>query len=71
MKPVDKQSVLLLRGPYLLRRVHVFVESFEGIDIELHELPEQIKVALQDVPGRAAAVDDAEQDVLSRDGSRG
>lgn len=34
------------RGAYLLWRVHVFVESFEGIDVELHELPEQIEVAL-------------------------
>lgn len=64
------RGVVGLRGPYLLRRVHVFVESFEGINVELHELPEQIEVALQDVPGRAAAVDDAEQDVLPRGGSR-
>lgn len=52
---------------YLLSRVDVFVESFEGIDVELHELSEQVEVALQDVPRRAAAVDDAEQDVLWRE----
>lgn len=55
---------------YLLWRVHIFVESLEGINVELHELPEQIKVALQDVPGCTAAVYDAEQDVLQRGGSR-
>lgn len=59
----------MLRGSYLFRGVHVFVESFEGIDVELHELPEQVEVALQDVAGRAAAVYDAEQDVLPRGGS--
>lgn len=55
---------------YLLWSVDIFVKSFEGIDVELHELPQQIKVALQDVPGGAATVYDTEQDVLSRDGSR-
>lgn len=55
---------------YLLWSVNVFVESFEGINVELHELSEQIKVALQDVSRCAAAVYDAEQDVLPRDRSK-
>lgn len=31
---------------YLLCSVDIFVESFEGINVELHELSKQIKVAL-------------------------
>lgn len=31
---------------YLLWSVDIFVESFEGINVELHELSQQIKVAL-------------------------
>ena len=54
---------------YLFRSVDVFVESFEGINVELHELSQQIKVALQDISRCTAAIDDAEQDVLSREGS--
>ena len=49
---------------HLLLRVDVFVEAVEGVDVELHELPEQVEVALQNVSGGAATVDDAEQDVL-------
>lgn len=49
---------------YLFICVDVFVESLEGIDVELHKLPEQVKVALQNISGLAAAVDDAEEDVL-------
>ncbi len=49
---------------YLFFCADIFVESLEGINVELHKLPEQIKVALQDISGLAAAVDDAEEDVL-------
>jgi len=51
-------------SPYLFLCVDVFVESLEGINIELHKLSEQVKVALQDISGLAATVDDAKQDVL-------
>lgn len=34
------------RAVYLLWGVDVFVESFEGIDVELHKLSKQVKVAL-------------------------
>lgn len=54
-------------SPYLLRSVDVFVEPFKGIDVELHELSQQIKVTLKDITRRTAAVDYTEQDVLSRD----
>lgn len=54
---------------YFFWCVDIFVESFEGINVELHELSQQIKVALQDVSRRTAAVYDAKQDVLSRDGN--
>ena len=49
---------------HLLLRVDVFVEAVEGVNVKLHELPEQVEVALQNISGRTAAVDDAEQDVL-------
>lgn len=60
------QSVKL----YLFWSVHVFVESFEGIDVELHKLSKQIKVALQDISRCTTAVYDAEQDVLWEEGGR-
>lgn len=49
---------------YLFLCVDIFVESLEGINVELHKLSEQVKVALQDISGLAAAVDDAKEDVL-------
>lgn len=36
-------------GHYLLWSVDIFVESFEGIDVELHKLSKEIKVALEDI----------------------
>ena len=54
---------------YLLLCVDVFVEPLEGVDVELHEFPQQVKVTLQHIPGLTAAVYDAEQDML--EGQRG
>lgn len=49
---------------YLFFGVDVFVESLKGIDVKFHKFSEQVKVALQDISGLAAAVDDAEENVL-------
>lgn len=49
---------------YLLLGVDVYVEPLEGVDVELHEFPQQVKVALQDISGFTATVYDAEQDVF-------
>ena len=45
--------------PYLCIGVDVFIESLERIDIELHQLPQEVKVALEDIPRLALAVHDA------------
>lgn len=49
---------------YLFFGVDVFVESLKGINVKFHKFSEQVKVALQDISGLAAAVDDAEENVL-------
>lgn len=36
----------IIPGAYLLWSVNIFVESFEGINVEFHKFSKQIKVAL-------------------------
>lgn len=53
------------QGPgHLCISVDVFVESLERVNIELHQLPEEVKVALEHVPGPALTVHNAVENVL-------
>lgn len=56
--------------PHLCIRVDVFIESLECIYIELHQLPQEVKVALEHIPRFALTVHNAVQDVLRCGGER-
>lgn len=45
--------------PYLCVSVDVFIESLECVDIELHQLSQKVKVALEHIPRLALAVHNA------------
>lgn len=45
--------------PYLCISVDIFIESLECIDVELHQLSQEIKVALEYIPRLALTVHNA------------
>lgn len=48
-----------LDEPYLCISVDIFIESLECIDVELHQLSQEIKVALEYIPRLALTVHNA------------
>jgi hypothetical protein len=48
-----------LDKPYLCISVDIFIESLECIDVELHQLSQEIKVALEYIPRLALTVHNA------------
>lgn len=45
--------------PYLCISVDIFIESLECINVELHQLSQEVKVALEYIPRLALAVHNA------------
>lgn len=45
--------------PYLCISVDIFIESLECINVELHQLSQEVKVALEYIPRLAFAVHNA------------
>lgn len=48
-----------LGEPYLCISVDIFIESLECIDVELHQLSQEVKVALEYIPRLALTVHNA------------